>query len=64
MAKVDGQVVNVDDVVCFKSDVEQCGTITKIVGDTLHLRSERGFIGDYIGGQTHTCKHASECWLE
>ena len=29
-AQVDGKTVTIGDVVCFKSDVEQCGTIVDI----------------------------------
>lgn len=64
MAKVDGCVVKVGDVVGFKSDVEQCGTITKIRGDHLTLESKYGFQGAYIGGENVTVQHASHCWLD
>ena len=47
MATVDGQVVKVGDYVCFKSDYEQCGKITKIEGNRLTLfRDDEGFGGD------------------
>lgn len=66
MARVEGQVVKVGDTVCFKSDYEQCGRITKINGDMLTLESthEEGFGGDYIGGQMTTVQSASSCWIE
>lgn len=66
MARVDGQVVKVGDVVCFKSDVEQCGRITMIVGNrlTLQATSDSGFCGDYIGGQQTTVQYADNCWIE
>ena len=56
MAIVDGNVVNIGDVVCFKCDIEQCGEIVKIAGNTLTLkaRSHYGFEGDYIGGDEFT----------
>ena len=68
-AKVDGTVVKVGDVVYFKSDVEQCGTIAEIrmarfgTGHELTLTSETGFSGEYIGGQTQTVERARDCWL-
>jgi hypothetical protein len=65
MAKVDGQVVKVGDYVCFKSDVEQCGKITKIEGNQLTLfRDDEGFEGDYIGGSNYTTETADRCWIE
>ena len=65
MAKVDGQEVKVGDYVCFKSDVEQCGKITKIEGNRLTLfRDDEGFDGGYIGGQNYTVQMASDCWIE
>lgn len=65
MAKVDGQVVKVGDWVCFKSDVEQCGKITKIEGNRLTLfRDDEGFEGDYIGGSNYTIEMADRCWIE
>ena len=67
-AKVDGQTVSIGDVVCFKSDVEQCGTIVDIKqtysGTSLTLESKYGFSGDYIGGQEVTTELARDCWLE
>lgn len=64
MAIVDGNVVNVGDIVCFKSDIEQCGEIVKISGNTLTLkaRSYRGFEGEYIGGDEFTVVDARDCW--
>ena len=68
-AFVDGQKVKVGDTVCFKSDVEQCGRITKIntnaMGSViLTLHSEYGFHGDYIGGEEYTTERAQDCWVE
>jgi hypothetical protein len=64
MAVVDGNVVNIGDVVSFKSDIEQCGEIVKIAGNTLTLkaRSHYGFEGDYIGGDEFTVVDARDCW--
>jgi len=45
--------VKVGDVVRFKSDHEQRGTITKIDGEYLHLRNEGG--GHY--------QHQEDCWI-
>ena len=67
-AKVDGKTVTIGDVVCFKSDVEQCGTIVNIkhsyIGTILTLESKYGFSGDYIGGQEVTTELARDCWVE
>ncbi len=69
MARVDGRPVAVGDVVCFKSDIEQCGRIvavkkTLMGSDVLVLENKNGFDGDYIGGETITQELASDCWLE
>lgn len=47
-------IIKVGDIVEFKSDVEQSGRITKIVGRNVYLESltNEGFSGDYIGGNT------------
>jgi hypothetical protein len=66
-AQVDGQTVGIGDVVCFKSDIEQSGTIVDIkktyMGTSLVLQSEFGFEGGYIGGETITTELASDCWI-
>jgi hypothetical protein len=67
-ATVDGQEVTVGDVVCFKSDVEQSGVITRITSDlmgrkVLTLENKWGFDGGYIGGETVTREMASDCWI-
>ncbi len=54
MAQVSGKTVEIGDYVCFKSDVEQGGTISKIERNQmgsiqLVLTSEFGFYGDYKG---------------
>ncbi|RWZ87287.1 MAG: hypothetical protein EO766_12240 [Hydrotalea sp. AMD] len=67
MARVDGKHVKIGHIVGFKSDVEQCGKITKIEGQRLTLEaldSDHGFHGDYIGGNQYHCVLASDCWLE
>jgi hypothetical protein len=56
--------VKIGDSVCFKSDVEQYGTVIKISGNNLQLRNAGGFQGDYIGGDTETWQEASRCWVE
>ena len=61
--------MKVGDVVSFKSDIEQCGTIVAIKFDimgrkVLVLENEYGFAGDYIGGQERTQELASDCWVE
>lgn len=70
MAKVEGQTVNIGDIVCFKSDVEQAGKIIKIKNTSwgadlvLESLSDSGFEGDYIGADTTTTVSADECWIE
>ncbi len=63
--------MKVGDVVCFKSDVEQCGKIVAVKqgvmgGKMFVLESTRpeGFSGDYIGGQMRTQELAVDCWTE
>jgi len=67
-AVVDGQTVGIGDEVCFKSDIEQCGTIVDIkktyMGVALTLQSTYGFEGEYIGGEEITTELARDCWLE
>jgi len=67
-AIVDGQTVNIGDTVCFKSDIEQSGTIIRIKSDimgrkVLVLQSECGFEGEYIGGEEVTQELAQDCWI-
>jgi hypothetical protein len=68
---VDGTAVKVGDTVCFKSDVEQCGTIAKITPSKWQrgkfeftLTSKYGFSGEYIGGSTQTVVAAEDCWID
>ena len=65
MARVEGKVVAVGDCVGFKSDTEQDGIITKVVGNQLHLKPvhDSGFHGDYIGGRMSHVETADRCWL-
>ena len=69
-AIVDGKTVKVGDVVCFKSDYEQCGKIVSIKpsawggGKTLVLENPNGFGGDYLRYATRTEELASDCWVE
>ena len=58
------EVVKVGDAVGFKSDFEQYGTITKIVGDMLHLHNPSGFGGDYLRYAQDTVQHAGDCWID
>jgi hypothetical protein len=67
----DGSVVKVGDYVCFKSDYEQCGKVTKIAHGmfggvmlTIASGSDEGFGGDYIGGAETTVQSAEDCWVE
>jgi hypothetical protein len=66
-AMVEGQVVRIGDVVCFKCDIEQSGTIVDIkktyMGTSLTLQSDYGFEGGYIGGETVHTELASDCWI-
>ena len=56
--------VKVGDWVGFKCDIEQYGQITKISGNTLHLRNNSGFEGGYIGGNIEHTESASDCYLD
>jgi hypothetical protein len=61
----------VGDVVCFKSDYEQCGRIEKIEKVNtgwkprvqLTLFRADGFGGDYLRYATKTVVDADDCWL-
>ena len=69
MATVDGQEVKLGDVVCFKSDYEQYGTIVAMRRNlgghwVLTLENTNGFIGEYIGGETQTQELAQDCWID
>ena len=69
-AMVEGQVVNVGDYVCFKSDYEQTGKVVAIKpanwggGKVLVLENLNGFGGDYLRYATRTEELASDCWVE
>jgi hypothetical protein len=56
--------VKVGDVVGFKSDHEQHGTVTRIEGHYLHLHNKSGFGGDYLRYATDTVVHAGDCWFD
>lgn len=63
--------MRVGDVVCFKSDYEQCGRIVaikqSIMGSkvlVLESTSDEGFGGDYLKGSTLTQELASDCWVD
>lgn len=63
--------MKVGDVVCFKSDYEQCGKIVAIkqslMGSkvlVLEALDDEGFGGDYINGAMRTQEMASDCWVE
>ena len=60
--------VVVGDVVSFKCDVEQCGTVVEIyqsaAGPTFVLENEHGFSGHYLRGKTRTNELAKTCWVE
>ena len=66
-ALVEGTVVRIGDVVCFKCDIEQSGVVVDIkktyAGTSLTLQSEWGFEGGYIGGETIHTELASDCWI-
>jgi hypothetical protein len=64
MTQVSGKTVKVGDVVCFKSDYEQCGRIAKIDGDKLTLTNPNGFGGEYLRYAKKTIELASDCWIE
>ena len=61
----------IGDVVCFKSDHEQCGRVVGIkpgplghVSLVLEATRPEGFSGDYIGGADRTTVFANDCWKE
>lgn len=62
----DDTVAEIGDIVCFKSDYEQCGELVSINGTwvTLRSRSPEGFGGDYIGGQEYYNEDSQRCWSE
>ena len=64
--KINGSIIKLGDVVEFKCDIEQCGTVKKIIrrsyGYDLVVTDEFGFSGDYIGGQTEATIAADEAW--
>lgn len=68
MALVEGKKVAVGDVVGFKSDIEQYGTVVAIKNapgrpsmDILVLENAEGFEGEYLQG-TRTEELAANCW--
>ena len=71
IAIIQGQEVKVGDSVGFKADIEQSGEIVKIEKArrgsgwilTLKSNSDRGFIGEYIGGDRFTTEESDRCWL-
>ena len=64
-AIVDGKVVKVGDVVGFKSDTEQYGTIIAIKQSrVLVLENKAGFCGEYLRYATRTEELASDCWID
>ena len=63
--------MKVGDIVCFKSDYEQCGRVVAIkkslMGSkvlVLESTNDEGFGGDYLNGSTITQELASDCWVE
>lgn len=60
--------VYVGDFVGFKSDYEQSGKVTKIVGSgrraKLYLHDDEGFGGDYLRYSTDTMVYADDCWVD
>jgi hypothetical protein len=65
-----GEMIHIGDYVCFKSDFEQCGRITKIERagyasrTKLTLVNEDGFGGHYLRYATTTVVDADDCWIE
>ena len=60
----------IGDVVSFKSDIEQWGTVIRISHSSLYpartltLENKDGFSGDYISGDTITTRDERDCWIE
>lgn len=46
--------IEIGEYYAFKSDIEQFGKVTNILGNSVTLSNEDGFEGGYIGGQTVT----------
>tara|TARA_R100000458_G_C8255785_1_gene231934 strand:+ start:1339 stop:1554 length:216 start_codon:yes stop_codon:yes gene_type:complete len=66
-AIVENKKVHIGDMVGFKSDYEQYGTIVKINGvgknAVLELHDPDGFGGDYLRYARYTDMEAKRCWL-
>ena len=68
--QVDGGLVGVGDVVCFKSDYEQCGRVVEIkrqnfgYGYELVIENPNGFGGEYLRYATRTVERATDCWVQ
>lgn len=52
---IDGEVVTINDYVCFKDDIEQTGKLVKIEGPNLTIETSDG--KRYI-------EHLSRVWIE
>ena len=60
--------VSVGDVVGFKDDIEQSGTVVAIEKRrytiVLVIENGWGFSGEYLQGETIARKDLCDCWLE
>ena len=52
------------DWICFKSDIEQSGKITRINGAHITVENENGLEGCYLRGQTTVTLYKGNCWVE
>lgn len=58
--KIDGEIVNLGEYVCFKNDVEMCGKLVSIDGPWLKIE-----VTNDTSGDTHiVSEHVSRCWVE
>lgn len=54
--------VKVGDWVFFSYDTEQQGKIVEIKGRNLLLENKKGFVGEYIDGETQFLVEVDQCW--
>jgi hypothetical protein len=65
VVKINGKKIKVGDWICFKSDYEQSGQVSKIHSNgILELFNDNGFGGDYLRYTRFTDVNPDDCWLE
>jgi hypothetical protein len=65
MATVEGKKIEVGMVLGFKSDHEQYGIVSRVSNRSITVKptDDRGFRGDYIGGQSSYTADQEDFWL-